>query len=141
VDDFYTRVMAAIARLDLHVAFVLDGDAGGGNLCGCLRDKWRPWTGTYIPGGGQAPGGCLNGAFSSNVPPMDRFQVLNADTTARGTQSLASLAAHRFGKFINSSFNYQVYEPKDQGEILQRLAECKLAHSHAGILHLPFPTV
>jgi hypothetical protein len=123
VNDFYATAMAAVERLDLHVTFVLDGDAAGGNLCSCLQNKWRPWTATYIPGGGQAPGDCLNGAFVSNVPPMDRFQVLNADTGARGAKSLASMASRHFGKFINSTLNYQVYEPKDQAEILDRLGE------------------
>ena len=38
-----------------------------------------------------------------------------------------------FSKFINSSLNYQVYEPKDQPEILMRLAE----YSKPGLPHAP----
>ena len=37
--------------------------------------------------------------------------------------AFASAASRRYGKFVNSSLDWQIYEPRDQAEIDTRLAE------------------
>eukprot|EP00040_Diaphanoeca_grandis_P027458 m.156355 g.156355 ORF g.156355 m.156355 type:complete len:715 (+) comp30989_c0_seq1:239-2383(+) len=120
VDDFFATANAMIAQHNLHLQFVLDGDASGSPICTCLMNRWRPWVATYIPGGGQSPGACTTGAFHSNNPKLgyDRFQILNEPSAHFNDAVLAD-----YGKFVNSTLNYQIYEPKDQSEIVQRSNE------------------
>ena len=42
VAQLQLQAQATVARLDLHLSFVLDGDAAGAPICGCLKDRWRP---------------------------------------------------------------------------------------------------
>ena len=129
IDDFYTEAQRLLAEdPTLHVEFVLDGDVAGGAICDCLQSRWRPWVATYIPDGGQQPGTCLKDAFTSNDPSrgLDRFAVLNY-----GSGQFHDAASVGYGKFVNSSFNWQIYEPRDQVEIEARLGE----YAGAGIGH------
>ena len=130
VDDFFAAAQLLVSKHNLSVAFILDGDAAGAPICTCLKDRWRPWTATFIPGGGQQKGDCMDAAFHSNDPTKgyDRFQVLNEPSAKWPTAVTA-----KFGKFVNSTYNYQVYEPKDQIEIETRVGE----YTAAGLTHVP----
>jgi hypothetical protein len=83
---------------------------------------------TYISGGGQQPGNCLDDAFTSNnrTRGLDRFAILNEPS-----KSFSNVAARRYGKFRNSSYNWQIWEPRDQVEIDARLSE----YAEEGIGH------
>eukprot|EP00966_Prymnesium_polylepis_P305723 7064699-Prymnesium_polylepis.1 len=128
INSFFGAANVAVARASLNVRFVLDGDAAGGAMCDCINDRWRPWVATYIPDGGQQPGACLDDAFTSNNRSrgLDRFAILNVKS-----ESFASAAARHYGKFTNSSYNWQIYEPRDQAEIDTRLRE----YAAAGVSH------
>lgn len=128
VDDFFAAAQAAIQKHQLHVAFVLDGGAGGEALCQCNRDRWRPWNATWIPPASKSS--CVAAAFASNDRErgLDRFQVLNPPVGA-----FSSVASQGYGKFAESSANYQVYEPKDESLIVGAVD----AYVSAGAPHAP----
>ena len=128
IDDLFNTAQQVVARAALNVQFVIDGDGAGGAICDCFKDRWRPWVATYIPDGGQQPGSCLDDAFTSDDPTrgLDRFAILNEPSG-----SFHSATEKRYGKFVNSSFNWQIYEPRDESEIGERLGE----YSKAGVVH------
>ena len=136
VDELFEAAQQTLARATLNVQFVLDGDAIGGAICDCLKDRWRPWVATYTvptPFVGQQPGSCLQDAFTCDDPTrgLDRFAVLNEPSDFFHEGAFKNAAEQHYGKFVNSSYNWQIYEPRDEAEIDARLRE----YAEAGIAH------
>ncbi len=79
----------------------------------CLQQRWRPWNATWSGDPATDP------AFLSNNASMgyDRSAVLNQP---EGGEWAAAVAAD-YGKFVNSSYVWQIWEPSDQADILQAL--------------------
>ncbi len=98
-DDFVAGANAAVAAHGLHVQFVLDGVGVPGPPC--LQQRWRPWNATFISGTNAT-----DPAFTSNDPTrgFDRFAVLNEPSGAKW----AAAVQRGYGKFVNSTYNYQV---------------------------------
>jgi hypothetical protein len=107
VDDFVAAANATISRLGLNVEFLLDGNGNPGSAS-CLAQRWRPVNSVFITGDDP------DAAFTSNDPALgyDRLQVLNEDT-----DSWPGAVAADYGKFVNSSYTYLIWEPSDQPSI------------------------
>ena len=97
IDDFFHVAQQVVQASSLNLQFVLDGDAAGGAICDCLKDRWRPWVATFISGGGQQPGTCLNDAFTSNdrTRGLDRFAILNEPSAIFSSAATVSASCCR----------------------------------------------
>lgn len=113
VDDLVSHANAAVTSHGLNVQFVLDGD---GTIAECPNmdngQRWRPWVSTFISSSSNPR---KDGAFTSNNASLgwDRLAVLNEDTGA-----WPGAVKYDYGKFVNSTYAYQVWEPSDQAGIL-----------------------
>ena len=108
VDDLVAAYLTLLsAHSDLNVEFVLDS----GVPQACHVQRWRPLVSTA----GDYPG-----AFHSNERERgyDRWQVLNGKWPPGEGGQFAMYAQAGWGKFVNASRAWQVWEPCDQKEFL-----------------------
>lgn len=112
VDDFLSNLTSLISTNSLTTRLLLDGD-GNPAAHTCLAQRWRPINSVYITGDDPAEG------FTSNDPSLgyDRLIVLNEPADA-----WAGAASQKFGKFLNGSEPYIVWEPSDQPGLLSAIA-------------------
>eukprot|EP00933_Yihiella_yeosuensis_P051151 TRINITY_DN49005_c0_g1_i1.p1 TRINITY_DN49005_c0_g1~~TRINITY_DN49005_c0_g1_i1.p1 ORF type:complete len:730 (+),score=102.52 TRINITY_DN49005_c0_g1_i1:36-2225(+) len=111
VDEFFEQAQAAVAKAaasGIIVEFVLDGFLLPE---GCLANRWRPWKSVWVEG--RAP----DDAFTSNNVTLgyDRYQILNNPEDLSRWKHLATAGVH-YGKFQNSSYPYQLWEPDAQAD-------------------------
>ena len=108
VDDLVASYLNAVSRdPELNVEFVLDS----GVPQDCFIQRWRPLVSTSGP----------PAAFVSNNKSQgfDRWQVLNGKWPPGEKGQFATYASRKWGKFVNSTYAFQVWEPCDQKDFLQ----------------------
>lgn len=125
VDDLYTR---AVTGIDPNaVEFVLDGD---GKPMNCLEGRWDKWNSVWINTGGPQE------AFYSNSVEHDyyRFQVLNDPENVANWTWMAEEDIN-YGKFSDSLYPYQLWEPDAQEDILKYIDIYRSGAEHSPGFH------
>jgi hypothetical protein len=123
MDDLFMKFNAAIFENNLNVEILLDGEGDPGSAS-CLTQRWRPWNSGFITL--QEDTGAFY--YDNKSLGWDRLQVLNEDV------NWWNYAVQRkFGKFVNSSYSYLLWEPSDQPSILS-FADMYIDF---GLLHAP----
>jgi hypothetical protein len=133
VDDWIADMLQVISTRRLNVELILDGGASPDyRTAPCLVNRWRPLVSTWI----FPPGDPIEALFNNSASRgYDRYQVLNppALPLPQWLQPFFALAAVHYGKFVNSTYSFQVWEPSDWILIEEVLG----IYVDTGILHKP----
>lgn len=119
-DDWIAAMLGVIKARQLNVELILDGSASPTAHRRCLWNRWRPLNVTWT-----LPGDPPNAFFDNNATEAhDRYQVLNvpAYEGPLSTQAWQVVAFAGFGKFPQSRYDFQVWEPSDASNIASVLA-------------------
>eukprot|EP00039_Didymoeca_costata_P015289 m.257690 g.257690 ORF g.257690 m.257690 type:complete len:661 (-) comp16191_c1_seq20:124-2106(-) len=119
VDELVATYLQVIqSNPDLNVEFILDS----GVPEACFVQRWRPLVSTSSP---------FKEAFDSNDKALgyDRWQVMNPSWKTMAEE----YAAQKWGKFVNSTYAFQIWEPCNQEDLLS----ASELYVNVGIKHDP----
>jgi len=125
VDDFYEKCTTDLKLTRPNIEFILDGDA---KPSGCMEGRWSDWNSVWIITDGSSP----PDAFTSNDSEhgYDRFQILNDKEDYSNWTWVVQ--EENYGKFSDSSYPIQLWEPDLQSDI-----QAYIALYHSGEVHSP----